>query len=166
MTLLSKLGLNASPEKKVSEENGILISMMIRQYFMSLKTMGQWKMWGKSMDRHWKGVQRSMSSTQLDQQPHTEKNLIEKAAQNISSHQAKSNSASIPEEDEDPLDESDEDISADEAEDVKAAAVKRERELKLARKVTKKWWRLAGLAGQPKCTDEVHEFSVDWTKVG
>jgi 5'-nucleotidase len=32
----------------VSEENGILISMMLRQYFMSLRAVGQWKQWGKS----------------------------------------------------------------------------------------------------------------------
>lgn len=134
-------------EEVVSEENGILISMMIRQYFMSLKTMGQWKMWGKSMDRHWKGVQRSMSSTQLDQSPSTLSSPVP------------------PEDEEDPIDESDEDISADEEEDIKAKNAKRERDLKLARKVTKKWWRLAGLSGEPKCTDEVREFSVDWTKV-
>lgn len=35
-------------EEIVSEENGILISMMLRQYFMSLRVMGQWKYWGKN----------------------------------------------------------------------------------------------------------------------
>lgn len=150
-------------EEIVSEENGILISMMIRQYFMSLKTMGQWKMWGKSMDKHWKGVQRSMSSTQLKQAPQTKTEPVAKVAKDVCGVNKKD--ASESDEDEAPLDESDTDISADEAEDMKAAKEKRERQLKLARKVTKKWWRLAGLSGEPKCTDEVREFTVDWTKV-
>lgn len=29
----------------VSEENGMLISAIIRQYFMSLKILGRWKRW-------------------------------------------------------------------------------------------------------------------------
>ncbi|KAF2752568.1 5'-nucleotidase, partial [Pseudovirgaria hyperparasitica] len=37
----------------VSEENGVLISTLLRQYFMSLKVLGKWKMWGPSMGRHW-----------------------------------------------------------------------------------------------------------------
>ncbi|KAK8173111.1 5'-nucleotidase [Phyllosticta citrichinensis] len=46
----------------VSEENGILISMMLRQYFMSLKVLGRWKQWGPSMGRHWDGVQERISN--------------------------------------------------------------------------------------------------------
>ncbi|POS72322.1 flagellar associated protein [Diaporthe helianthi] len=40
----------------VSEENGILISMMLRQYFMSLKVLDQWADFGPSMKRHWAKV--------------------------------------------------------------------------------------------------------------
>ncbi|KAL9094121.1 MAG: hypothetical protein Q9165_003536 [Trypethelium subeluteriae] len=43
-------------EELVSEENGILISMLLRQYFMSLKVLGKWRRWGASMGRHWGGV--------------------------------------------------------------------------------------------------------------
>ncbi|KAI1336667.1 flagellar associated protein [Xylariaceae sp. FL0016] len=42
-----------SAEEIVSEENGILISMMLRQYFMSLKVMGRWKNMGNNLSRHW-----------------------------------------------------------------------------------------------------------------
>ena len=142
-------------EEIVSEENGILISMMLRQYFMSLKIMGQWKMWGKSMDRHWKEVQSSMP-----QSPE-----IAKGGFKFPPDTAKN--ASKPNENEDPLDESDDDISADESEDVKASTQKRERDIKLIRKVTRKWWRLAGLKGEPKCCDEMGEgeLTVDWTRV-
>lgn len=37
-------------EEVVSEENGILISMLLRQYFMSLRVMGKWKNWGNNSE--------------------------------------------------------------------------------------------------------------------
>lgn len=37
-----------SAEEIVSEENGILISMLLRQYFMSLRVVGKWNNWGNS----------------------------------------------------------------------------------------------------------------------
>ena len=156
-------------EEIVSEENGILISMMLRQYFMSLKIMGQWKMWGNSMDRHWKGVQKSMSETQLAIDPKNAKpKTLQEVAGNAFSSQSTKDTpppSATNAKDEQPLDESDEEISADESEHVKTANLREERQLKLARKVTKKWWRLAGLRGQPKCCDQVYELNVDWTRV-
>lgn len=43
-------------EEIVSEENGILISMVLRQYFMSLKVLGKWARWSPSLHRHWGDV--------------------------------------------------------------------------------------------------------------
>lgn len=43
-------------EETVSEENGMLISMILRQYFMSLKVMGKWRRWSPSLHRHWDSV--------------------------------------------------------------------------------------------------------------
>ncbi len=43
-------------EELVAEENGILISMIMRQYFMSLKVLGKWRRWGPSLGKHWGGV--------------------------------------------------------------------------------------------------------------
>ncbi|SPQ24076.1 92d2bbde-163f-4fa5-bdd0-e4ac3ffd95cd [Thermothielavioides terrestris] len=43
-------------EELVSEENGILISTMLRQYFMSLTVLARWKRWGPALDRHWSRV--------------------------------------------------------------------------------------------------------------
>lgn len=40
-------------EEVVSEENGMLISALLRQYFMSLTVLARWKGWGPSMERHW-----------------------------------------------------------------------------------------------------------------
>ncbi|KAL8938291.1 MAG: hypothetical protein Q9216_003980 [Gyalolechia sp. 2 TL-2023] len=47
-------------EEVVSEENGILISMILRQYFMSLKVLRKWTRWGPSLGRHWGGVQEKL----------------------------------------------------------------------------------------------------------
>ena len=44
----------------VHEENGILISMLLRQYFMSLKILGRWKNWGNSMNRHWENIHKDL----------------------------------------------------------------------------------------------------------
>jgi 5'-nucleotidase len=41
-----------SAEEIVCEENGVLISIMLRQYFMALRTVGQWK----NLSDHWKLV--------------------------------------------------------------------------------------------------------------
>ena len=43
-------------EEIVSEENGMLISMVLRQYFMSLKVLGKWARWSPSLHCHWGGV--------------------------------------------------------------------------------------------------------------
>ncbi|OKL61178.1 hypothetical protein UA08_03253 [Talaromyces atroroseus] len=43
-------------EELVSEENGMLISAIIRQYFMSLKIMGKWRRMSPSLHKHWDGV--------------------------------------------------------------------------------------------------------------
>jgi 5'-nucleotidase len=43
-------------EELVSEENGVLISTILRQYFLSLKVLGRWHRWGPSLGRHWDGV--------------------------------------------------------------------------------------------------------------
>ena len=40
-------------EEVVTEENGILLSMILRQYFMSLKILGKWTRWSPSLHRHW-----------------------------------------------------------------------------------------------------------------
>ena len=47
-------------EEVVSEENGMLISTIIRQYFLSLRVFGRWRRWGNSLDRHWGGVHKQL----------------------------------------------------------------------------------------------------------
>lgn len=42
-----------SVEEIVSEENGVLISTILRQYFLSLKVFGKWRRMSPSLHRHW-----------------------------------------------------------------------------------------------------------------
>lgn len=47
-------------EELVCEENGVLISTILRQYFMSLKVLGKWQRWSASLHRHWGSVHRHL----------------------------------------------------------------------------------------------------------
>ncbi|KAJ5374449.1 5'-Nucleotidase/apyrase [Penicillium concentricum] len=47
-------------EELVSEENGVLISTILRQYFLSLKVLGKWNRWSASLGRHWSAVHRNL----------------------------------------------------------------------------------------------------------
>jgi len=47
-------------EELVSEENGLLISALLRQYFMSLKVLGRWKRWSPSLRKAWGDVQEEL----------------------------------------------------------------------------------------------------------
>ena len=48
-------------EEIVSEEHGVLISMILRQYFMSLKVLGRWRRWGTALTEQWSDVHGGMS---------------------------------------------------------------------------------------------------------
>lgn len=47
-------------EDIVDEENGVLISTILRQYFLSLKVLGKWQRWSVSLNRHWGSVHRNL----------------------------------------------------------------------------------------------------------
>lgn len=47
-------------EELVDEENGVLISTILRQYFLSLKALGKWQHWSVSLNRHWDTVHRNL----------------------------------------------------------------------------------------------------------
>lgn len=62
-SLLVKSG-GGIAEEIVSEETGTLISMMLRQYFISLKILGRWGKWSRSMDEHWQHIHQSLHEVQ------------------------------------------------------------------------------------------------------
>ncbi|EEP78129.1 conserved hypothetical protein [Uncinocarpus reesii 1704] len=49
-----------SAEEVVSEEDGLLISTILRQYFLSLKVLGKWHRFSRSLHRHWEGVHQQL----------------------------------------------------------------------------------------------------------
>jgi len=136
-------------EELVAEENGILISMMLRQYFMSLKIIGQWKHWSKSMARHWNGVHDELHETHPVVEPNVDRASIKMESTTVGTTT--------------PLDESDDETNHK----VQDYVGQSERELQIIRKVMRKWYRLAGLKSPPKCCDSMceGEFQVDWTRV-
>lgn len=141
-------------EEIVSEENGILISMMLRQYFMSLKILGRWKHWGKSLNRHWEGIHEDLHSTHPVVEPNTEGKVETGSGEEVPTAGTTT-----------PLDDSEDEEGQHRVEE--AATKWSARELQIIRRVMRKWRRVAGLKGQPNCCDSVGEgeFTVDWTRV-
>lgn len=58
-------------EEVVNEEEGVLISTIIRQYFLSLKVIGQWAQWSNHMTKHWAGVHKNLHAGGKIKQPGT-----------------------------------------------------------------------------------------------
>ncbi|UNI20523.1 hypothetical protein JDV02_006602 [Purpureocillium takamizusanense] len=56
-------------EELVDEENGILISTMLRQYFMGLQTVGRWK----KLPTHWVGVAEEADVPKSPSSPRTDR---------------------------------------------------------------------------------------------
>ncbi|KAI1874325.1 uncharacterized protein JN550_002904 [Neoarthrinium moseri] len=147
----------------VSEENGILISMMLRQYFMSLRVMGQWKNWGNAINRHWNEVSKKVSACHPHFQPTPQATPTSPSASkshgwdNWTPQKVRSRRGSVlPREEESDS----EDEGTHEAEkDVEGV----DKELQIMRRVFGKWAKIAGV--ECKVADELNqnEFDVDWT---
>lgn len=165
-------------EEVVSEENGILISMLLRQYFMALKVVRQWSNWGPSMDRHWGEVVTNVCKCHPVTQPKSRPQQQEQQQQQCTSPDTavcvpakrkggwddwsparlRQRRGSMPlTDDADDSDEDGEDGDGDE---------NMERELQIMRRVFKKWCRVAGVQG--KVCDDLKEgefeVEVEWTK--
>lgn len=56
-------------EEVVSEENGVLISTILRQYFLSLKVVGTWGKRNPNLRRHWVGVQKGLQQQGTIKEP-------------------------------------------------------------------------------------------------
>ena len=147
----------------VSEENGLLISALLRQYFTSMRVVDTFQRAVLSrhtsrpstaattidpMDDHWANVQDTLHDSHPVKQP------------TVSSPPAKRRKANAGEA-ADPSS----DISEDERPLDFAEQEANERRLHLARKATKHWRRMVGLHRHPDCVhEEEDEIGVDWTK--
>jgi len=164
----------------VDEENGLLISTILRQYFLSLRVMGRWGVQGGSeMGKHWDGVQKglhavhpvkdaSKSSTADEKTGSSRENDGKNALPSLVGKAQTSSVDADADKQRKALDPSDSEEEEEVGNDAKASAEDSdaEKKLVLARRVVRKWWRLAGLKGHPALCDGEAEkdFSVPWTK--
>ncbi|KAK4690858.1 hypothetical protein P7C71_g6026, partial [Lecanoromycetidae sp. Uapishka_2] len=140
-------------EEIVSEENGILISMVLRQYFMSLKVLGKWARWSPSLHRHWGGVNSKLHVGGKVKRPGSPENarrgvkhrftgsVVEKAERTKTDVDGKLV-------DSDTDDEKDDDVPENLASSVASIGSvddQKQRDLHLARVYTRRWMDLAGI---------------------
>ncbi|KAI4253676.1 MAG: hypothetical protein L6R42_007488 [Xanthoria sp. 1 TBL-2021] len=152
-------------EEIVSEENGILISMILRQYFMSLKVLGRWRRWEPSMGRHWGGVQ-----AKLHKQPGMD---VVEPNEKATTHKH-TLSGNVKDQDGHTCGEEDSDDGDDDATDIEngtsdpaalEAAEKEERATHLARSVVRHWMRVAKIQSAGLVEDEATNGEMpDWTR--
>lgn len=152
----------------VSEENGVLISTILRQYFMSLKVLGKWKRWGPSMNRKFGNLQEKLEQgschsfvqPKAGSKPPSPVAVKNPHIDRLKQSDTPSGSETDPDSDEN------EDDGADYDENNSPIIRFSEREEMVIRKVMRKWWRLAGLKGRPDLCDMLdgEELEVNWTK--
>lgn len=158
-------------EEIVSEENGILMSLLLRQYFMSLRILGQWANFGPHIKSHWSKVAAEVgtshpvitpSSTATS--PTTDKTREPSGQKrgdwtDLALTTLRSRRSSLP-----PLDHADADTSTDGEGDGIEALEADARTLNIMKRVFRKWSRLAGV--QARACDSLTEDEVDglWTK--
>ncbi|GAB1197715.1 hypothetical protein APSETT444_007018 [Aspergillus pseudonomiae] len=176
-------------EEVVDEESGILVSTLLRQYFLSLKVMGRWQRWSQSLSRHWSTVHQNLhcngwlkpASGQTS--PVTEKAPVRPQRPTLQRTKQYYHYGRFPEIDteESPKTEAkgNEDMDSDSDSDPEIltspqpttnyvtlpaqSAAEEERRLRLARRVVRKWMQKAGF--QPTTcngTDDVG-FTPTWT---
>lgn len=161
----------------VDEENGLLISIILRQYFMSLKVLGRWKNWSSQLGQHWGGVQDGLHNVHPVREPKqpgspiSERNATtaqqadESKSNALPSLVGKAQVSDHPADDDGASDSEDETTERSDLPAVPAEHSEAERKLILVRKVMRKWWRLTGLKGHPAMCEEVgDDFGVAWTK--
>ncbi|KAF3766705.1 Metallo-dependent phosphatase [Cryphonectria parasitica EP155] len=166
----------------VSEENGILISMLLRQYFMQLKVLDRWTHLGPHMSQHWdKVVSKVTKSHPVLPPKKPTPNPSPVAKTNRHRHSASSwenwtpakmraRRSSVG-----PLTESDTDVDRDT--DVPAASPtslerslsgiseeQEEKELRIMRRVFGRWCRKAGVNALADDELEEDEVDCDWTQ--
>ena len=164
-------------EEVVAEENGMLISAMLRQYFMSLKIMDQWNRWTPSLAQHWNRVgsdlhrchpvlenpSGSLPASPARDRKRTSAELVRKESwAEWSPAKLREKRDSVG-----PLAESGgEEDSEDggEEEEAREGVQELDRELRIMRHVFHKWCRLAGVQGKTCDNLNEAEIGVAWTK--
>ncbi|KAG9197050.1 hypothetical protein G6514_002494 [Epicoccum nigrum] len=152
----------------VSEENGVLISTILRQYFMSLKVLGKWKRWGKTMNTKFSEIQTNIQKNSkhgfYEPSPTSPVDKQKPQFPGLDRVAKQVQAAASGSESEDPDSDEDEDDGAEY--DASSLITFNQQELDLLRRSLRKWMRLAKLQGSSKLCDELDqkEIQVNWTK--
>ncbi|KAL8687284.1 MAG: hypothetical protein Q9218_006498 [Villophora microphyllina] len=149
-------------EEIVSEENGMLISMILRQYFMSLKVLGRWRRWGSNLGRHWEGIHDVF---------HSQGNMDVVEPKQVGRKRTKNGDVKGGDGEEHVHEDSDEDIDHSSiSHDAVEKGEEEKRKAYLARSVSRHWMRVAGIAthsvgtvDHQSATGE-EEYHPDWTR--
>jgi 5'-nucleotidase len=149
-------------EEIVSEENGVLISTILRQYFMSLKVLGRWKAWGDSMHHSFNKIHDQLHVKHPVHEAKTEeyrRNSVIPMPHKYP-HRKDANDT--------PFDEEEDEAVHGHGMAELGSHDEDEKHMAIMRKVMRKWRRLAGLPQDPALADtmEEGEFMINWTKVG
>lgn len=156
-------------EEIVSDENGILISMLLRQYFMSLKVLGRWSKWGNNMNRHWQGVHKELHKAHPVAEPAPKTPLPDDLSSGLLLQARpelnRSQSSSVKDKEEGKfLDDSDDEDHTVESDAPQHEIRDQERRMRIMRRVMNKWRRLSGIPAPKSCDSiGVGEFDVEWT---
>ncbi|CAK7236472.1 hypothetical protein SBRCBS47491_009648 [Sporothrix bragantina] len=184
LSLLAKSEGGAA-EEIVDEESGILISMMLRQYFMALKVLDQWTHWSPSMEQHWSRVVSDVechhphlrpysatttpASSPAAPQPNNAPSNLKKRKRHMSSSDNESGwgdwtgarlrqrrCSTVP---------FNERVVDDASPAQNSEELRRiDRQMHIMRRVIHKWRRLAGIASRLGDTLTEAECEVEWTK--
>ena len=160
-------------EEVVSEEHGILISMLLRQYFLSLKVLGKWHR-GAGVHKHFeKNVYRDLHACHPVKEPQIADSTTKMTSQSGASELSSGTSSTSSKHCSNSYDELGED-SEDEGDNTLKRAPSAgdvyDRQLLVMRKVLRKWFRLAGLQGHPGISgphatvQEEFQVEIGWTK--
>lgn len=160
-------------EEIVSEENGVLISMMLRQYFMSLKVLGRWCRWGSALHSHWNGVHDGMGRNKGIKQPGATPEIIAPPASlkhdgdgSVRHHHHHHHNHHHRTMVNGHLVDSDTEDEEHRTHVVDVAQQEKERELHIMRTVSRKWMRLAGVEHRHvgMVDEDEEEFLPHWTR--
>lgn len=178
-------------EEIVSEENGVLISTILRQYFFNLKVVGKWHRWSTSLNRHWGAVHEKMqrgSCSKMKSLSSPETSAPERPPYkpqrswngSLKFHQYaghkqlqidKSANGGVKTSQPDDVVDSDSDsepeilsVASHFVSKPPASSEVEDREMHIARLVVKKWMRLAGIAEAGTIADVGEEFTPSWTQ--
>lgn len=153
-------------EEIVSEENGVLISMILRQFFMSIKVLGRWRRWGPHISQHWNNVQEGLQACELLSPDSSNQSMGKdtnksyktdpKPMANVIRHRVDSDSE-------------DEQVGEDDLRNilVPTDGYQEQREKHVARTTMKKWMRKAGVRRESVgmiSEEQCSTFVPHWTK--